>query len=120
MAWGTDGMIKQALTDLGADKVGVMRTPTYGTGKMADTGNATQSISFFITKWSKYPQQAADFLAWLHTADGLTHGTSIPALSRQIRVSTEGVVTDPVLKQMVAVGNNRSAGLAGELPARSD
>ena len=30
MSWGTDGMIKQSLTDLGADKVGVMRTPSAG------------------------------------------------------------------------------------------
>ena len=52
MSWGTDGMIKQALTDLGTDKVGVMRTPSYGTGKLADAGNATQSITFFLTKWS--------------------------------------------------------------------
>ncbi len=30
MAFGTDGMIKQALTDLGEDKVGVMQTPKLG------------------------------------------------------------------------------------------
>jgi len=101
MAWGTDGMIKQALTDLGADKVGLMRTPSYGTGKMAETGNATQSISFFITKWSAHPQQAADFLAFLHTPDRLSswykHTGVIAADSRFDR----SVVTDPVLKQMM-------------------
>jgi multiple sugar transport system substrate-binding protein len=101
MAWGTDGMIKQALTDLGADKVGVMQTPTYGTGKMANTGNATQSISFFITKWSKAPQAAADFLVYLHTPDRLSswykHTSVIAADAR----FDQGSVTDPVLKQMV-------------------
>jgi ABC-type glycerol-3-phosphate transport system substrate-binding protein len=101
MSWGTDGMIKQALTDLGADKVGVMRTPSYGTGKMAETGNATQSISFFVTKWSAHPQQAADFLTFLHTPDRLsswyTHTGVIAADSRFDR----SVVTDPVLKQMM-------------------
>ena len=101
MSWGTDGMIKQALTDLGADKVGVMRTPTYGTGKLADAGNATQSITFFITKWSKHPQEAADFLAYLHTADRLAswykHTGVIAADARFDR----SLVTDPVLKQMV-------------------
>jgi ABC-type glycerol-3-phosphate transport system substrate-binding protein len=61
MAWGSDGMIKQALTDLGADKVGVMRPPKWGSGQLADAGNATQSISFLITKWSQHPQEAADF-----------------------------------------------------------
>jgi ABC-type glycerol-3-phosphate transport system substrate-binding protein len=101
MSWGTDGMIKQALNDLGADKVGVMRTPKLGTGKMADTGNATQSISFFLTKWSKHPQEAADFLAFLHTPDRLNswykHTGVIAADTRFDR----SVVTDPVLKQMV-------------------
>jgi ABC-type glycerol-3-phosphate transport system substrate-binding protein len=101
MAWGTDGMIKQALNDLGADKVGVMRTPKLGTGAMADTGNATQSITFFITKWSQHPQEAADFLAFLHTPDRLDswykHTGVIAADARFDR----SVVTDPVLKQMV-------------------
>jgi multiple sugar transport system substrate-binding protein len=101
MSWGTDGMIKQALTDLGADKVGVMRTPQLGTGKLADTGNATQSITFFLTKWSTHPQEAADFLVYLHTADRLTswyqHTGVIAADARFDR----NLVTDPVLKQMV-------------------
>jgi multiple sugar transport system substrate-binding protein len=101
MSWGTDGMIKQALTDLGTDKVGVMRTPSYGTGKLADAGNATQSITFFLTKWSPHPQEAADFLAFLHTPDRLNswykHTGVIAADARFDR----SVVTDPVLKQMM-------------------
>jgi len=101
MAFGTDGMVKQALTDLGAANVGVMQTPKMGTGKLADVGNATQSITFFITKWSKHPQEAADFLTYLHTADRLaswyTH-TGVVAADARFDLS---VVTDPVLKQMV-------------------
>jgi len=38
MSFGTDGMIKQALTDLGAANVGVMQTPKLGAGKLADAG----------------------------------------------------------------------------------
>ncbi|HLA08757.1 MAG TPA: extracellular solute-binding protein, partial [Anaerolineales bacterium] len=101
MAFGTDGMIKQATTDLGEDKVGVMRTPKWGTGKLADAGNATQSISFLITKWSKHPQEAADFLTFMHTPDRLTswykHTGVIAADARFDR----SLVTSPVLKQMV-------------------
>jgi multiple sugar transport system substrate-binding protein len=101
MAFGTDGMIKQALTDLGEDKVGVMQTPKWGTGKLADAGNATQSISFLITKWSKHPQEAADFLKFLHTPDRLTswykHTGVIAADARFDR----SLVTSPVLKQMM-------------------
>ena len=101
MAFGTDGMIKQATTDLGEDKVGVMRTPKWGTGKLADAGNATQSISFLITKWSKHPQEAADFLTFMHTPYRLTswykHTGVIAADARFDRAA----VTSPVLKQMM-------------------
>jgi len=102
MAWGTDGMIKQALTDLGGDsKVGVMRTPTYGTGKLADAGNATQSTTFFITKWAKNPQEAANFLIFMHSPDRLAswykHTGVIAADARFDRT----LVTDPVLQQMM-------------------
>jgi ABC-type glycerol-3-phosphate transport system substrate-binding protein len=101
MAFGTDGMIKQALTDLGEDKVGVMRTPKWGTGTLADAGNATQSISFLITKWSKHPQEAADFLTFMHTPERLTswykHTGVIAADSRFDR----SLVTSPALQQMM-------------------
>jgi ABC-type glycerol-3-phosphate transport system substrate-binding protein len=101
MAFGTDGMIKQALTDLSEDKVGVMQTPKWGTGKLADAGNATQSISFLITKWSKHPQEAADFLTFMHTPDRLTswykHTGVIAADARFDR----NLVTSPALKQMM-------------------
>jgi multiple sugar transport system substrate-binding protein len=101
MAFGTDGMIKQALTDVGEDKVGVMQTPKWGTGKLADAGNATQSISFLITKWSKHPQEAADFLKFMHTPDRLTswykHTGVIAADARFDRT----LVTSPALKQMM-------------------
>jgi len=101
MSFGTDGMIKQAITDLGAGNVGVMQTPLLGTGKLASVGNATQSTTFFITKWSKHPQEAANFLAFMHTPDRLAswykHTGVVPADSRFDR----SVVTDPVLKQMM-------------------
>jgi raffinose/stachyose/melibiose transport system substrate-binding protein len=101
MAFGTDGMIKQALTDLGEDKVGVMITPKKGTAKLADVGNATQSISFFITKWCKNPQAAADFLVFMHTPERLAswykHTGVIAADSRFDR----NLVTSPILKQMM-------------------
>ncbi len=101
MAFGTDGMIKQALTDVGEDKVGVMRPPKLGTGKLADAGNATQSISFLITKWSKHPQEAADFLTFLHTPDRLSawyQATGVIAADKRF---DRALVTSPVLKQMM-------------------
>ena len=101
MAFGTDGMIKQALTDVGEDKVGVMRPPKWGTGKLADAGNATQSISFLITKWSKHPQEAADFLTFMHTADRLTAWYKATGVIAADKRFDRSLVTSPVLKQMM-------------------
>ena len=72
MTFATDGMVAQAIKDLGADKVGVMKPPKWGTGKLADAGNATQSISHFVTSWSEHPKEAADFLQFMHTPERLT------------------------------------------------
>ena len=72
MAFTTDGMLATAINDLGADKVGVMRPPKWGTGTLADAGNATQSISHFVTSWSAHPNEAAAFLQFMHTPERLT------------------------------------------------
>ena len=101
MSFGTDGMIKQALTDLGADNVGVMQTPKLNSGKLADVGNATQSITFFITKWSKHPQEAADFLVYLHSADRLTSWYKHTGVIAADKRFDTNLVTDPVMKQML-------------------
>ncbi len=101
MAFGTDGMIKQALTDLGEDKVGVMKTPKKGTGKLADVGNATQSISFFITKWCKNPQAAADFLVFMHTPERLVSWYKHTGVIAADKRFDRSLVTSPVLKQMM-------------------
>ncbi len=66
MSWGTDGMISTWAKTVGADKIGVVQTPTWGTGKLANVYNTTQSSSAFITSWSKHPRAAAAFLSWLH------------------------------------------------------
>lgn len=72
MAWGTDGIVNNWAKQLGADKVGVARTPRWGTGKLADVYNTTQSSSAFITSWSPNKEAAAAFLTWLHEPANLT------------------------------------------------
>ena len=42
------------------------RTPKWGTGKLADVYNTTQSSSAFITSWSPNKKAAAQFLTLLH------------------------------------------------------
>jgi raffinose/stachyose/melibiose transport system substrate-binding protein len=66
MAWGTDGIVNSWAVKLGANTVGVARTPVWGKGKLATVHNTTQSSTAFITSWSKHPRAAAQFLTWLH------------------------------------------------------
>lgn len=66
MAWGTDGIVSGWAKKLGADNIGVVPTPKWGTGKLADVYNTTQSSTAFITSWSEHPRAAAQFLTWLH------------------------------------------------------
>jgi raffinose/stachyose/melibiose transport system substrate-binding protein len=72
MAWGTDGIINGWAKQLGADKIGITRTPKWGSGKLADVYNTTQSSSAFITSWSKNKKAAAQFLTWLHEPANLS------------------------------------------------
>jgi ABC-type glycerol-3-phosphate transport system substrate-binding protein len=100
MTFATDGMVSQAIKDLGADKVGVMKPPKWGTGTLADAGNATQSISFFVTSWSQHQQEAADFLQFMHTPDRLTawyKATGVVAADNRFDAS---LVTIPQLQKM--------------------
>lgn len=71
MMWAPDGQVVQAAKALGADRIGVVKTPTWGTGKLANAYNTTQSSSVFITSWSEHPRAAAQFLTWLHNPANL-------------------------------------------------
>ncbi|MDX6377367.1 MAG: hypothetical protein QOE98_1670 [Gaiellaceae bacterium] len=71
MTMGTDGNVRQWAKDHGADKLTITKWPIYGTGPLKDAYNATQSTSYFVTSWSKHQQEAADFLAFLHTPEML-------------------------------------------------
>jgi raffinose/stachyose/melibiose transport system substrate-binding protein len=72
MAWGTDGIVSSWAKTLGPDAIGVVRTPTWGTGKLASVYNTTQSSTAFITSWSAHKKAAAQFLVWLHDPANLT------------------------------------------------
>lgn len=72
MAWGTDGIVNNWARTLGVSKVGVVKTPIWGNGKLASVYNTTQSSSAFITSWSKHPRAAAQFLTWLHEPQNLS------------------------------------------------
>jgi ABC-type glycerol-3-phosphate transport system substrate-binding protein len=52
------------------DKIGVMMVPKYASGKLADTYVVTAQ-GWGITSWSQHPQEAADFLMFMHTPERL-------------------------------------------------
>jgi raffinose/stachyose/melibiose transport system substrate-binding protein len=100
MAWGTDGNIADWRKVLGADKVAVMKTPIFGKGKLATAYNATQSTSFFVTSWSKNPQEAAKFITFMHTADRLSawyKATGVVPADDRFDATQ---ITDPLQKQL--------------------
>jgi raffinose/stachyose/melibiose transport system substrate-binding protein len=54
----------------GDEKVQIMAMPAWSDGPLAGKmGTTSQTLG--ITKWSKYPQVAADFLKFAHTSDRL-------------------------------------------------
>ncbi|WP_302053613.1 ABC transporter substrate-binding protein [Nocardioides panacis] len=100
MAWGTDGIVNGWAQKLGADKVAITTTPKWGTGKLADVYNTTQSSSAFITSWSKNKKAAAQFLMFLHEPKNLKswyEATGIFPADKQFQPSS---IKDDLGKQM--------------------
>ena len=52
----------------GADTVGVMRSPAFGTGKFANSFGAPAQV-LLLTKFSSHKEEAAAFLKFLHTPE---------------------------------------------------
>lgn len=95
MAWGTDGIVNSWAKKLGADTVGVTRTPVWGTGKLANVYNTTQSSTAFVTSWSKHAHAAAQFLTWLHEPANLTSWYAATGIfPADTRFSSSSLTTD--------------------------
>lgn len=57
--------VKKFVTQVGVAKVGVMAMPKWGNGPYAGKlGSTSQTVG--ITKWTKYPEVAADFIVFMH------------------------------------------------------
>ena len=100
MTVGTDGGVRQWAKDLGADKLMVSKWPVYGSGALKDVYDATQSTSYFVTSWSEHQQEAADFLAFLHTPEMLDAwfaATGVPPADDRFDTSK---ITDPLDQQL--------------------
>lgn len=70
MLFGNDTFFPKWIKDIGADNIGIMNVPTYGSGKMADTVTVTAQ-GYGITSWSKNKEEAAQFIMFMHTKERL-------------------------------------------------
>ena len=71
MSWGTDGNVAAVgEAARSEERWASAPIPIWGKGKLATSYDTTQSSDAFITKWSKHPRAAAQFLMFLHYAAG--------------------------------------------------
>jgi raffinose/stachyose/melibiose transport system substrate-binding protein len=64
VAAGSD--VKKFVQQVGAAKAGVMAMPKWGKGPYAGRlGSTSQTVG--ITAWTKYPEESADFIRFMHT-----------------------------------------------------
>jgi len=83
----------------GWDQMAVMLVPKWATGEMASE-YITTAQGWGITSWSKYPQQAADFLMYMHTPDRLAAWwADTGVLPADDRMDTS-LITQPVQQQI--------------------
>ena len=104
MSWITDGNVAAAAKVLGGTKgMGVSAIPIWGKGKLARSYDTTQSSSAFITKWSKHPNAAAQFLVFLHSPKALKAWYAATGVFPADKRFPARLVTDPIAKQQLAL-----------------
>jgi raffinose/stachyose/melibiose transport system substrate-binding protein len=102
MSWVTDGNAAAAAKVLGGTKgMGVGPIPIWGKGKLATSYDTTQSSSAFITKWSKHPRAAAQFLVFLHSQQALRAWYKATGVFPADKRFPASLVTDPIAKQQL-------------------
>jgi multiple sugar transport system substrate-binding protein len=103
MSWGTDGNVASWEKQLGSKAMGVSSIPVWGKGKLATSYDTTQSSDAFITKWSKHPRAAAQFLMFLHSPQALKSWYAATGVFPADKRFPPALVTDPIAKQMLAL-----------------
>lgn len=101
MSWTTDGNAIHWLKTMGGDsKVGFMKTPVWGHGKLAQAYDSTQSSTAFITSWSPHKRQDAKFLAFLHSQSAMTNWWHITHAFPADKQFNTSLIKDPAIKQL--------------------
>ncbi|MFL5929091.1 MAG: ABC transporter substrate-binding protein [Gaiellaceae bacterium] len=103
MSWGTDGNVSAWEKQLGAKNMGVSGIPVWGHGKLAKSYDTTQSSDAFITKWSKHPRAAAQFLVFLHSPAALRAWYAATGVFPADKRFPASLVRDPIAKKMLAL-----------------
>ena len=121
MSFTTDGNVLTWEKAIGVDNIGVAMPPVWGSGKLNNTYDVTQSSDEFITSWSKNKAADAAFLTWLHTPENLTSlFTATGAFPADKRFDTS-VIKDPLAKEMFHLDtSNPSIWLENYLPPEVD
>ncbi|HZS91742.1 MAG TPA: extracellular solute-binding protein [Chloroflexota bacterium] len=99
MTYTAGSDIRKFVMALGVNRTGVMRTPVYGTGKLAHTfGSTSQTLA--VTSFSQHKAEAAQFIMFMHTQERMVafyqQTGSIPADDR----FPQSMITLPQQKEL--------------------
>ena len=107
MSWVTDGDAAAAAKALGgANGMGVGPIPVWGKGKLATSYDTTQSSDAFITKWSKHPKAAAQFLVFLHSPKVLKDWYAATGVFPADKRFPASLVKDPIAKEQLLLDHS--------------
>ncbi len=101
MCFNTTPALPNSQTKLGADNVGYMVMPTFGTGSMAGIP-ITDTQGFGIPTKAKDPQSAAAFIDFMHSPESLQNYWT---LAKQVPADTRfdaSVIDVPLIKEVHA------------------
>ncbi|WP_419759835.1 ABC transporter substrate-binding protein [Acidisoma sp.] len=121
MSFTTDGNVLTWEKAIGVDNIGVAMPPVWGSGKLNNTYDVTQSSDEFITGWSKNKAADAAFLTWLHTPENLTSLFTVTGAFPADKRFDTSAIKDPLAREMFHLDtSNPSIWLENYLPPEVD
>ena len=121
MSFTTDGNVLTWEKAIGVDNIGVAMPPVWGSGKLNNTYDVTQSSDEFITSWSKNKAADAAFLTWLHTPENLTSLFTVTGAFPADKRFDTSTIKDPLAREMFHLDTSKpSIWLENYLPPEVD
>jgi multiple sugar transport system substrate-binding protein len=111
--------VKKFVKQVGVAKVGVMPMPKWGNGPYAGKlGSTSQTVG--ITAWTKYPQESADFIRFMHSPDRMAAWfKTTGAFPADDRFNTK-LITLPQQKVLFKLVKNGAPYLENFIPTELD